>query len=64
LLTSCANRLSASRDFGATWNLVGPPAWNFGAGKVFTWPAIYQIETNQIAVMISRRGVQVRFGSW
>jgi len=63
LLTSCANRLSWSRDFGRTWNFVEPPAWNVGAGKVFTWPAIYEIATNQIAVMISRRGVQLKFGS-
>ena len=63
LLTSCANRLSASRDSGATWVLAEPSAWTFGAGKVFTWPAIYEIATNQIAVMISRRGVQMRFGS-
>ena len=62
LLTSCANRLSCSRDFGATWFAVGPPAWNVGAGKVFTWPAIYVVGTNQIAVMISRNGVLLRFG--
>lgn len=63
LLTSCANRMSCSRDGGATWNFVEPPPWNFGAGKIFTWPAIYETATNQIAVMISRRGVQMRFGS-
>ena len=63
LLTSCANRLSSSRDFGATWNSVQSPPWNFGEGKVFTWPAIYETATNQIAAMISRRGVQMRFGS-
>jgi len=64
LLTSCANRLSASRDFGVTWFAVEPAPWNVGAGKVFTWPAIYETATNQIAVMISHRGVQLRFGSW
>jgi hypothetical protein len=62
LLTSCANRFSRSRDFGATWNFVEPAAWNFGTGKVFTWPAIYEIATNRIAAMVSRRGVQLRFG--
>ena len=63
LLTSCANRMSCSRDGGATWNFVEPPAWDFGSGKVFTWPAIYEIATNQIAVMVSRSSVQLRFGS-
>ena len=62
LLTSCANQLSRSRDFGTTWNFVEPPPWNVGAGKVFSWPAIYETATNQIAVMISRRGVQMRLG--
>jgi hypothetical protein len=64
LLTSCANRLSASRDFGATWLALEPAPWDFGAGKVFTWPAIYEIATNQIAVMISWHGVQMRWGNW
>jgi len=62
LLTSCANQLSGSRDFGATWQSLGPPAWDFGPGKVFTWPAIYEIAPRQIAVMISRNGVRLRLG--
>jgi len=62
LLTSCANRLSGSGDFGATWQPLGPPAWDFGPGKVFTWPAIYEIAPHQIAVMISRNGVRLRLG--
>ncbi len=63
LLTSCANRLSSSRDFGATWQWVEPSPWNVGDGKVFTWPAIYELNTNQIGVMISRHGVQIKLGS-
>ena len=62
LLTSCANRISRSQDFGATWNFVEPPPWSVGTGKVFTWPAIYETATHQIAVMISRHGVQMRLG--
>lgn len=62
LLTSCANTLSCSHDFGLTWHSAGPPAWEFGAGKVFTWPAIYQTGTNEIAVMVARRGVRMRSG--
>jgi hypothetical protein len=64
LLTSCANALSRSDDFGLTWQPVNPPAWDFGPGKVFTWPAIYQTGPNEVAVMISRRGVQLRFGTF
>lgn len=62
LLTSCANVLSCSDDFGRTWQPVNPPAWDFGPGKVFTWPAIYQTGSNEVVVMISRRGVHLRFG--
>jgi hypothetical protein len=62
LLTSCANQLSGSRDFGATWQPLGPPAWDFGPGKVFTWPAIYEIVPHQIGVLVSRGGVRLRLG--
>jgi hypothetical protein len=63
-LTSCAKALSRSDDFGLTWQPVNPSAWNFGPGKVFTWPAIYQTGSNEVAVMISRRGVHLRFGTF
>jgi hypothetical protein len=63
LLTSCANCISRSRDFGATWELVGPAPWDVGSGKIFTWPALYEIGTNQIASIISRRGVHIRVGT-
>jgi hypothetical protein len=62
LATSCANRISLSKDYGATWQFIEPPAWNFGPGKVFTWPAIYHISPDQIAVMVSRDGVKMRWG--
>lgn len=62
LLTSCANVLSCSDDFGRSWQPVDPPAWNVGPGKIFTWPAIYEIKPGEVAVMISRRGVHLRFG--
>jgi hypothetical protein len=63
LLTSCANRLSCSRDFGTSWHFVEASPWNVGAGKMFTWPAIYETATNQIAVMISHGGVRMRLGT-
>jgi hypothetical protein len=63
LLTSCANRISSSEDFGMTWNFIEPSPWNVGAGKIFTWPAIYETATNQVAVMISHHGVRLRFGN-
>lgn len=62
LLTSCSNTLSASDDYGRTWHPVEPPAWQVGAGKNFTWPAIYQTGKDEVAVMISWHGVQMRFG--
>jgi hypothetical protein len=62
LLTSCSNTLSFSDDHGRTWHPAEPPAWNVGAGKNFTWPAIYQLGRDEIAVMISWHGVQLRCG--
>ena len=62
LLTSCANVLSCSEDFGRSWHPVSPPAWAVGPGKNFTWPAIYQTAANEVAVMVSWRGVWLRFG--
>lgn len=64
LLTSCSNTLSRSDDCGRTWQAVEPPAWQVGPGKNFTWPAIYQTTDDEIAVMISRRGVRMRFGKF
>ena len=63
LLTSCANGLSCSGDFGRTWQPLNLPAWDFGPGKVFTWPAIYEIQPGEVAVMVSRGGVHLRFGT-
>lgn len=63
LLTSCANTLSCSDDFGRTWHPADPPAWDFGPGKRFTWPAVYQTGSREIAAMISLGGVKMRFGT-
>jgi len=63
LLTSCANVLSCSDDLGQTWHRLQQPAWDLGPGKHFTWPAIYQVSTNEIAVMVAWRGVHLRFGT-
>lgn len=60
LLTSCSNTLSCSADHGSSWSSVGPPAWELGTGKNFTWPAIYQISGDEIAVMVSWHGVKLR----
>lgn len=62
LLTSCANTLSCSEDFGRTWQPVRTAAWDVGPGKVFTWPAIYQTGPEEVAVMVAWRGVHLRFG--
>jgi hypothetical protein len=64
LLTSCANVLSCSHDLGRSWHPAGPPAWEVGSGKVFTWPAIYQTGPREVAVIIAwHGGVHLRFGS-
>lgn len=62
LLTSCANLLSCSDDFGRTWDPVDTSVWDVGPGKHFTWPAIYQITPDEVAVMLSWHGVHLRFG--
>jgi hypothetical protein len=33
-----------------------------GPGNNFTWPAIYQTGTNEVAVMMAWGGVKLRFG--
>jgi hypothetical protein len=62
LLTSCSNTLSYSDDCGDSWHPIRPPAWEVGAGKNFTWPAIYQTGKDEVAVMVSWHGVKLRFG--
>ncbi len=60
VVTSCENQISYSDDYGATWLLATPPPNSFG--HVFSWPAIYEVALNQIAVMTSWHGVQIRWG--
>src|SRR6266404_335773 len=61
LVTSCENQVSYSEDYGATWQLNDPPAWP--AVFLFTWPAIYLTQTNEVGLMLVTNGVQLRFGS-
>ncbi len=61
LVSSCENQISFSEDYGATWQLIDPPAWP--TGYLFTWPAIYQIQTNEVGVMVVSNGVRLRFGA-
>ncbi len=60
-VTSCENQVSFSRDFGATWQRLGTPPWNLGFR--FTWPALYNTSSNEIAAMVVSHGVNLRFGS-
>lgn len=60
LVSSCENQISFSEDFGATWQLNDPPAWP--GGFVWTWPAIYLTQTNEVGVMAVTNGVKLRFG--
>ncbi len=60
LVTSCENQVAMSEDFGASWARLHPPAWNLGFK--FSWPAMYEVGTNRLAVLASRGSVKIRFG--
>lgn len=60
LVTSCANRLSASEDHGGTWVRWEPVPWNLG--QVFTWPALYPLGSNRVAAVVVNQGVRLRPG--
>lgn len=61
LVSSCENQVSFSEDYGETWQKIDPPAWDLG--YYFSWPAIYQTRSNEIAVMVVTNGVRLRFGT-
>lgn len=60
-VTSCENQLSASRDYGVTWQKLDPSPWNLGFE--FSWPALYQTGSNEIGAMVTSAGVKLRFGN-
>ncbi len=60
VVSSCENQISYSDDYGATWLLATPPPNLFG--HVFSWPAIYQTGPDEIALMTSFHGIQLRWG--
>ena len=60
-LTSCENQVSFSRDFGATWQRLETPPWNLGFN--FSWPALYNTGSNELAAMVTWGGVNLRFGN-
>ncbi len=61
VVTSCANQISYSDDLGTTWTRAAP-AWDIGF--VLSWPAVYQTGPNEIAVMNTYRGINIRFGAY
>lgn len=63
VITSCQNEVSYSNDYGATWLKNDPPAWPIGFS--YSWPAVYQTGTNEVAVMNVTSGgaIQIRFGT-
>lgn len=61
VVTSCANQVSYSDDFGTTW-VRAAPAWDIGF--VLSWPAIYQTGPKEIALMNTYRGINIRFGAY
>ena len=62
VVSSCSNEISTSDDYGRTWRLTSPPAWDIGFALSF--PAIYQTGPREIAVMNTHRGVNIRFGAY
>lgn len=60
-VTSCANEVSFSRDYGTTWQRMQNPPWNLGFN--FSWPALYNTASNELAAMVVASGVNVRFGN-
>lgn len=61
IVTSCSNQVSYSDDFGATW-LAAPPAWDYG--QVYSWPAVYQTGPDEVGVMTTYHGVNIRWGQY
>lgn len=61
LISSCENEVSFSEDYGRTWQRIEPPAWE--VGYAWTWPALYQTRSNEVAVMAATNGVRLRFGA-
>lgn len=61
LVSSCENQISFSEDYGATWQIIDPPAWPLGF--LFTWPALYLTQTNEVGAMVVNGNVQLRFGT-
>jgi len=55
VVTSCANTISYSEDYGATWKSNDPA---FSSGH---WPGIYEIKPGEVAA-VSDDGSRVRFG--
>ena len=60
--SSCSNEISISDDYGQTWQRTAPLAWDIGF--TLSWPAIYQTGPDEIAVMNTHGGVQIRFGNF
>lgn len=60
LVTSCENQVSYSDDLGATWHLASSPP--FPIGHNLSWPAIYQTGPDEVAVMTTWHGVNLRRG--
>lgn len=60
LLTSCENQVSFSEDFGRTWQMLTPPAWDLGFQ--FTWPAVYDLSPHGVTVLAVNPSLKARRG--
>lgn len=63
-VTSCQNEISWSEDGGERWRRLPEPAWPLGFRH--SWPAIYEIASDEIGVINVTEGgrVQIRFGKY
>jgi hypothetical protein len=61
LVNSSENQVSFSDDFGATWQKIDPPPWNFGF--FLDWGALYLVQSNQVAAWVTTNGLWSAFGT-
>jgi hypothetical protein len=59
-VTSCANVISFSDDFGKSWRQSDLPP--FPLGFKYSWPALYSIRPGEIAATVTSGGIRLRFG--
>jgi hypothetical protein len=62
LVTSCSSQLSVSSDLGKTWRTLTETPWE--PKFRYDWPALYILDSNHIAAVVSDRFVKLRLGEF